>query len=215
MKALKMKKMKHLPILLIAFTTFSCKQTKVLTYQQGKDKCKRMLAETKIESREDYVAYINCIVDAQIPDFLATTINGKHITKTQLIGKITIINFWFIGCAACEAEIPGFNAIVEKYGTDNINYITIGKDNTHDIKEFLQTHPWNFEHIADGGELIDNNFQINFGFPATFVLNKNAKIVAVFSGGKTDETAVEETQRKINPVIEKELKRTKNRKEKI
>lgn len=208
--------MKYLSILLIAFTTIGCKQTKVLTYQEGKDNCKRLLAETKIKSKEDFDAYVNCIVGAQIPDFLATTINGKHITKPQLVGKITIINFWFIGCAPCEAEIPGFNAIVEKYGSDNINYVTIGKDDRHDIKEFLQTHPWNFEHIADGGELIDNNFQINSGFPTTFVLDKNAKIIAVFSGGKTDETAVEEIQRKLNPVIEKELKkRTKNRKIKI
>lgn len=201
--------MKHIIIALVILSSYACKQSKILTYQQGLANCKLEWAEKKKENFKDFSSMNNCLIGAQIPNFLATTIEGKHLTKPQLMGKITILNFWFIGCAPCEAEIPGFNAIAEKYGTDKINYIAIGKDDTFDIKEFLEEHPWNFEHIADGEALIKSNFKLSSGYPTTFILNKKGKIIAAFNGGKADERAVEEIQQNIIPILDKALKRNR------
>jgi len=212
--------MKYIVVLLIILKAHGCQQTKVQTYQEGLANCKRVFAEKlkEKENSERILSKPDCLIGAQIPDFLATTIEGKHLTKPQLMGKITILNFWFIGCAPCVAEIPGFNAIVEKYGNDRINYIAIGKDDTHDIQQFLKKHPkhpWKFEHIPNGEELMETNFRLGWGFPTTFVLDKNATIIAAFSGGKADERAIEEIQKKLIPVIDKELKRRpRNRKTK-
>jgi hypothetical protein len=53
---------------------------------------------------------------------------------------------------------------------------------------------------------MQNNFNLRWGFPTTFLLNKNAEVILAFSGGKSDSTAVEEIKNKLIPVIEKELK---------
>lgn len=43
-------------------------------------------------------------------------INGVKLdTKKELAGKILVINFWFIGCPPCRAEIPDLNEIADQY----------------------------------------------------------------------------------------------------
>ena len=38
-----------------------------------------------------------------------TTIGGEKITSQQLLGKITLINFWATDCPGCINEMPGLN----------------------------------------------------------------------------------------------------------
>ncbi len=202
--------MKFIVTILAFLMISSCQETKILTYEEGLENCTRIRKEKQKANPNGIVfSRADCITGAQIPEFEGNTIDGKTINKELLKGKLSIINFWFITCPPCVAEIPGLNLIVEKYGTEKINYIAIGRDNVQDIEEFLKVHPWNFEHIPNGNEIIKNNFKIRWGFPTTFLLNKNAEIILAFSGGKTDESAIEEIQNKLVPIIEKELKMEK------
>ena len=185
----------------------SCHSQNILSYEQGLAKCSEIEAEKK-KDNPNGLSFIGpeCMIGAQLPDFKLTSIKGSKIDHQSLKGKVSIINFWFTSCTPCIAEIPGFNAIVERFGTDQINYIAIGRDEPGEIKEFLKDHPWKFEQVANGNETIKKDFQIQWGYPTTFVVDKNAKIVLAFSGGKTDSTAAQEIQNKLIPVIEKELK---------
>jgi len=178
-----------------------------VTYNEGLANCNRIQEEKK-QNNPNGLVYVgpDCVAGSTIPEFESTSIEDKQISHETLKGKISIINFWFIACAPCVAEIPGFNAIVEKFGEEQINYIAIGRDNTSDIQTFLQKHPWQFEHIANAENIIANDFKIRWGFPTTFLLNKEGEIVLAFSGGKSDATAVQEIQDKLIPIIEKELK---------
>jgi peroxiredoxin len=148
---------------------------------------------------------VDCIIGSQIPEFEATTLEGASIDRESLKGRFSIINFWFISCPPCVAEIPGFNAIVDKLGTNEINYVAIGRDEHLDIQEFLERNPWKFEQIADGSHLIESVFHIRWGFPTTFLLNKEAEIIHAFYGGKTDSTAIQEIQDKLVPILEREM----------
>lgn len=203
----KNKIMKYLTVILVVLMVNSCQELKVLTYEEGLENCNRKQDEKKKEN-PNILSFVDsdCIIGAQMPEFEATTIEGVKINRDLLKGKLSIVNFWFISCPPCVAEIPGLNAIVEKHGTNKINYIAIGRDSSQDIEDFLKVHPWKFEHIPNGNRIIKNNFKIRWGYPTTFLLNKNAEIILAFSGGKTDSTAVEEIQNKLIPVIEKELK---------
>ena len=185
----------------------SCHRANILTYAECLENCDRIQEERQKENPNVFsFDGVECMIGAQIPEFEANTIEGVKINRELLKGKLTIINFWFTTCPPCVAEIPGLNSIVNKFGTNKINYIAIGRDNNQDIKEFLTKNPWRFEQIPNGNEITQNIFKIRWGFPTTFLLNKNAAIVFAFSGGKTDSTAVEEIQNKLIPVIEKELK---------
>ena len=48
---------------------------------------------------------------------------GKNRIRTKdLKGKINVINFWFMKCAPCIAEIPALNTLVKKYKGKDINF---------------------------------------------------------------------------------------------
>ncbi|MEM1328882.1 MAG: TlpA disulfide reductase family protein [Bacteroidota bacterium] len=197
--------MRYIFAIYVCMLIFSCQSNEIVSYEDALKQCDEIVAE-QLESGTDVVGYnTSCLIGAEIPDFEATTLDDENISKEQLKGKLSIINFWFINCAPCLAEIPGFNAIVEKFGSDQVNYIAIGRDDQADTADFLKKHPWTFQQITDGAQLIDQTFKIRSGYPTTFLLDENAKIILAFRGGKIDTTASQAIQDKLVPRIEDEL----------
>lgn len=189
-------------ILLCSLLAFGCQKAKVLTYEQGLANCQQKLEEKmKTAPGGFYVEPPDCIIGAQIPEFEATTIEGAKITRESLKGKPTLINFWFTTCAPCVAEIPGLNTIVNQYGNNKVNFIAIGRENTQDIREFLAETPWKFQQIPDGLDLTRGVFKLRWGFPTTFLLNKEAEIVQAFSGGITEADMLAEIRKQLNAIL--------------
>lgn len=200
--------MKNAFLTLLTLLFIACNTKKAITYAEGLEQCNKLQKEKKKANPNGFfLAGPDCLIGAQIPAFEATSMEGEKISHTSLKGKVSILNFWFTTCAPCVAEIPGFNAIVEKYGKDQINYLAIGRDRKSDVQEFLREHPWDFKQVTDGNDIMMNDFKLSWGYPTTLLLDKDAKIVLAFSGGKPDSTAVQEIQDKLIPIIEKELKR--------
>ena len=196
-----------IPILLAVETLIcACQTEELITYETGIADCKARLEVLRNES-ENVLAFISpsCMEGAIIPRFCALTLDRKTIDSSYFADKVTIINFWFMTCPPCIAEIPGFNALVDRFGSNKINYLAIGRDTEADIKDFLEQYPWQFDHIADGGTLIRETFQSMWGYPLTFVVDKKGKILTAFSGGMTDSTAVQEIQDKVIPYIEQAI----------
>src|SRR5690349_10846086 len=48
-----------------------------------------------------------------LPPFLARDLNGNTVTLETLRGKVVYLNFWFLSCAPCIAEIPNLNRLYE------------------------------------------------------------------------------------------------------
>lgn len=201
-------------LLLLLTVLMSCKDSKTktnpntiektssITYDAGLKNCLKI----KADNPDDFFSTKDCLVGVDIPDFTTTSIDGKIIDSESLKGKLTVINFWFTTCAPCVAEIPGFNTIVKKYGKDKINFISIAKNKKPEVEAFLQKHPWDFVHISSEDDLIKNTFKIQFGYPTTYLLNKDAQIIKSFSGGAIGEQAAAAIQDKLIPTIEAELK---------
>lgn len=62
----------------------------------------------------------------QMPDFEAKTLAGKILSRKSLKGKIVVMNFWFIGCKPCVAELPALNKLVQHYKAKDIVFIAFG-----------------------------------------------------------------------------------------
>jgi len=177
----------------------------LLTYQDALDNCRR-IAEERNKANPDAFTYTGpeCMIGAMLPAFSYTTIEGKPFTTDSLKGKISILNFWLISCPPCIAEIPGLNNVVQKYNRDELNYIAIGMDDEKDIKSFLKNHPWSFDQLPLGRDIILDVFNIRWGFPTTFVLDQDGVIIDAFSGGSPDEVqAVKEIDDRLSDIIEK------------
>jgi len=178
-----------------------------VSYAKGLADCQRIVEVNQLMHPGKFIyTGPDCLIGATVPEFSTTTMEGKEISNEYFKGKITVLNFWMISCPPCIAEIPGLNNVVDKFGSDKVNYLAIGTDDEKDIKAFLVKHPWKFTQLAPGMKTVRELFKVHWGFPTTFIINEDAVIVAAFSGGKTDETAVKEIEDKLTGIITKELK---------
>lgn len=180
----------------------ACTHTEVKTYDEGLNHCDSLLQKSQQESPNQLVfSNRSCIIGSAFPDFMSETIAGEIIGSSYFNGKVSLVNFWFTTCPPCVSEIPDFNHIVEELGTEEFNYLAIGRDSEQDIEEFLSEHPWHFQHIAGRG-LIDDVFKIRWGYPTTFIVDKHGIIVEAF-GGLTNS----EWKDVVIPALKREMKR--------
>lgn len=147
----------------------------------------------------------DCVIGSRFPRFECTTINNKKINEDYFRGKVSIVNFWFEGCAPCVAEVPGFNQLVHKYGKDKLRYLAISTDRQEDVEAFLKNHDWDFDHVSDGKPIVTDIFHLPWGYPTTFLVDQEGIIKKIINGGKTDSTAVAMIQANLTPDIDRLL----------
>ncbi|HUS03626.1 MAG TPA: TlpA disulfide reductase family protein [Chitinophagaceae bacterium] len=113
--------------------------------------------------------------------FKTTDINDRKINLKDEKGKIIVLNFWFIDCPPCRMEIPDLNQLVEEYkGNDSVLFIGVALDPKPDIKDFLETMPFNYTLIHDG-KSIATEYGIR-AFPTHVIIDKEGKIYFHTSG---------------------------------
>ena len=131
--------------------------------------------EQRMESYPKPMESENFTIGEKMALFTTHDMNGNKIKLKDLRGKVVMINFWFIGCPPCRAEIPELNKLVELYKDNpNVVFLAIALDSQHDLKKFLQTTPFNFA-IIDDGRFLANMYNIRL-YPTSVILDKEGKV---------------------------------------
>lgn len=82
--------------------------------------------------------------------FSDKAIDGYSFNRKTLKGKIVVLNFWFVDCPPCRAEIPELNKIVEAYKDNpDVVFIAAALDYKGDINKFTKNTPFNYHLVAD------------------------------------------------------------------
>lgn len=199
--------MKFLKTLCLFLLLVACRPVPVIDYATAFKNCPidTITSFGPNDTMFYYQPDIDGFIGAQLPDFVATSLDGKTIDKNYFADRVSVINFWFEGCHPCEEEMPGFNKLVERYDEKEVNFLAIGRNSPKDIEDFLKRKPFNFDHIAYGEPLIRDTFHSMWGYPLTLVADKQMRIVFIDHGGPDDTTAITKIQKKLIPVIEKAL----------
>lgn len=113
-----------------------------------------------------------------IDNLTMTDMQGNTYTAEQLRGKVVIIDFWFVTCAACIKEMPDLNKIKEDFGTDEVAYFGITYDKKPKVATFLSRVKYDYTVIPDSKHLTEK-FGIEF-YPTTLVIDK--KGIVVYTG---------------------------------
>lgn len=190
-------------LFLISLLYPQCSEGNNLDYAEA---IKRCAGKNSKKEQSFFVPNPDCIVGAVLPNFECTTIRDKKINKAYFKGKVSILNFWFEGCAPCVAEVPGFQELVKKYGKDRLNYLAISLDSKDDVEGFLAQHDWDFDHVTNGKSIVKDTFHLEWGYPTTFLIDQNGIIIKNINGGKQDSTASALIQEALIPSIESLLK---------
>lgn len=172
----------HCIFIILILLCVSCSEINPANYQAAIDNCIEVVKK-EIQKDTTKIGFVprDCVIGYSIPEINTFTTSGKEVNKSYFSGRPGLINFWFEACPPCVEEIPYLNQLVDSLGTDRVYYLTIGKDSKAEIESFLLDHPWKFDHIVNGKDLIRGSFQNPFGYPLTFLIDRDGKIVQSIS----------------------------------
>ncbi len=110
-----------------------------------------------------------------------TTLNGKKISAEYLRGKVVALNFWFINCPPCQAEMPALNSLVARYKEDeDVVFIAVGLEDARQISRFLQFRHLAYEIIPSGASIASRHRVTSY--PTNVIIGRDGKIVEYVVG---------------------------------
>ena len=99
----------------------------------------------------------------------------------DVLGKVTLIDFWAAWCKPCRAENPNVVSVYNKYHDKGLNIIGVSLDRTADAwKKAIEDDGlrWNHvSHVAYFNDPIAKLYNVN-AIPAAFLLDENGVIIA-------------------------------------
>ena len=145
----------------------------------------------------------------------AKIINSKYvefevdsISNSNLLNKITIMNFWYEGCAPCIAEMDALNRLYENNKENKkFQFISFCVDDIETIDK--NKEKFNIEYTVIPIERT-KAYMLNYqsGFPVTIIIDTVGKVIHYSSGGSTDKLkATEKVINVYDKIIGKELQK--------
>ncbi len=122
-------------------------------------------------------------VGAEIPDFSVTTFSGEHYQKSDLNGKIILLNFWSSWCASCDEEGAALEEVWQEVKDSGdivfigVNYVDTEKDSL----AFLDEYGITFPNGPDMGSRISRMFKVE-AVPETYIIGRDGRLAAIQIG---------------------------------
>lgn len=115
------------------------------------------------------------------PEIVLPSSKGKVISLSSLRGKVVLIDFWASWCGPCRQENPNVVKVYEKYKDKGFEIFGVSLDmNKSQWLQAIQSDNLTWPQVSDLGywnSVVVPKYQIA-GIPATFLLDKEGKIIA-------------------------------------
>ena len=113
-----------------------------------------------------------------------TTISGEKITSQQLLGKITLINFWATDCPGCINEMPGLIETYNQHKDQGLEVIAVAMyyDPPSRVISFTKNNNLPFPVVIDANKEIINKFNNVKLTPTSIILDKNGNVINTIIG---------------------------------
>ncbi len=74
-------------------------------------------------------------IGSRLPDFSVKDLQGREISSADLRGKVVLIDFWATWCQPCKKEMPGYQKLLDRYGSKGFAVIGFKFDTMTDTED--------------------------------------------------------------------------------
>ena len=139
------------------------------------------------------------------PGFRGDSLDGKTFDSKSLLGKIVVVNLWFIACGPCRKEIPKLNEMVREFRSKDVVFIAPTPDKPEPLRDFLKTMPFDYSIIPDADRIIEQFNAVHF--PTHVVIDRNGIIESMMIGA--GERGPEEVRRALLRMLNPQTERNR------
>jgi thiol-disulfide isomerase/thioredoxin len=129
-------------------------------------------------------------------EFSGETVEGGTFDSADTVGEVTVVNFWYAGCAPCRVEAPILEEVSQSFGGEGVSFVGVNvRDQAGTAASFEETYGVTYPSILDVNE---GTAQLAFAgdvppaaVPTTIVLDREGRIAARVLGQLTDASILE------------------------
>lgn len=76
-------------------------------------------------------------IGSRPPDFSVKDLQGHALSSADLRGKVVLVDFWATWCQPCKKEMPGYQKLLDRYGSRGFVVIGFKFDTMPDVEDPL------------------------------------------------------------------------------
>ena len=133
-------------------------------------------------------------IGSRAPDFSAPTPEGQPLSLNEVLGKVTLVDFWAAWCRPCRAENPNVVRVYQKYKDKGLSILGVSLDRNADAwKKAIEDDGLDWHHVSNVRyfDEIAELYNVS-AIPASFILDANGVIVAKNLRGEALEAKIAE-----------------------
>lgn len=122
-------------------------------------------------------------IGEEIPDFEVTSIDNNNVkfSKTSMLGKVYLIDFWATWCGPCVSEMETLHKAYAKFKDKGFEILSLSLDqNSEEVIKFRKDQwkmPWLNSFIGDlEGRKVADKFEV-IGIPKPLLISAEGKIL--------------------------------------
>src|SRR5437660_2002623 len=74
-------------------------------------------------------------IGSRLPDFSIKDWQGRDLSSADLRGKVVLIDFWATWCQPCKKEMPGYQKLLDRYGSRGFAVVGFKFDTMMDVED--------------------------------------------------------------------------------
>ena len=127
------------------------------------------------------------------PDFtLARLDRPGELTLSSLRGKAVVLNFWASWCIPCKKEAPMLEAAWKRWRSKGVVVVGIDEEDLKsDARRFMRRYGVTYPNVYDGKQSLAEPYGL-LGYPETFFVGRDGRLVHQILGPITKESELEE-----------------------
>lgn len=113
-------------------------------------------------------------------------LDGGTVNSNDLLGQVTVLNFWYAACAPCRVEAPDLEALHQEFSGQGVEFYGVNiRDEAPTASSFERNFGISYPSLldTDGSILLGLSAQVPpQAVPTTLVLDKQGRISARILG---------------------------------
>jgi peroxiredoxin len=132
------------------------------------------------------------------PDFALIDMDGNKHRLSDYRGQGVFLNFWGTWCPPCKKEMPYINNQYHQFKDRGVQLMSVDiQESPLAVQQFADRLKLDFPIMIDPEKEVMNTYGVDL-LPATFLIDKDGKVVKYHTGELT-ENMIKEFMEKIKP----------------